>query len=90
MSWLKYRRRKKFLEQINRIIPLGERIALIQPCNYKGEHGNMPYDLELIRYQINRHPSQIKKLKKSGQYKAGNANIRNHPSAPKWNTSSLW
>ena len=41
-------KKKEFLEQINRIIPWGEWIALIQPCNYKGERGNKPYDLELM------------------------------------------
>ena len=41
-------KKKEFLEQINRIIPWGEWIALIQPCYYKGERGNKPYDLELI------------------------------------------
>ena len=49
MSWRKCGRRKKeFLGQINRIIPWGEWIALIQPCYYKGERGNKPYDLELM------------------------------------------
>ncbi len=41
-------KKKEFLEQINRIIPWGEWITLIQPCYYKGERGNKPYDLELI------------------------------------------
>ena len=41
-------KKKEFLEQINRIIPWGEWIALIQPCYYKGERGNKPYDLELM------------------------------------------
>lgn len=144
-------KKKEFLEQINRIIPWGEWITLIQPSYYKGERGNKPYDLEVmlriymlqnlydlsdegtvaeaidsrafsdfcrvdssnqvpngdtlgrfrnlliqndlqeklfmqgaekredaivrnnkgkkIRYQINRRPSQIKKLSRSGQYK---------------------
>lgn len=39
-------RKKEFLEQINRIIPWGEWIALIRPSYYKGERGNKPYDLE--------------------------------------------
>ena len=30
-------KKKEFLEQINRIIPWGEWIALIQPCYYKDE-----------------------------------------------------
>ena len=41
-------KKKEFLDQINRIIPWGEWIALIQPCYYKGERGNKPYDLELM------------------------------------------
>ena len=41
-------KKKEFLEQINCIIPWGEWIALIQPCYYKGERGNKPYDLELM------------------------------------------
>ena len=41
-------KKKAFLEQIDRIIPWGEWIALIQPCYYKGERGNKPYDLELM------------------------------------------
>ena len=41
-------KKKEFLEQINRIIPWGEWIALIQPSYYKGERGNKPYDLELM------------------------------------------
>ena len=41
-------KKKEFLEQINRIIPWGEWLALIQPCYYKGERGNKPYDLELM------------------------------------------
>ena len=41
-------KKKEFLDQINRIIPWGEWIALIQPFYYKGERGNKPYDLELM------------------------------------------
>lgn len=41
-------KKKEFLEQIDRIIPWGEWIALIQPSYYKGERGNKPYDLELM------------------------------------------
>ena len=41
-------KKKEFLEQINRIIPWAEWITLIQPCYYKGERGNKPYDLELM------------------------------------------
>ena len=41
-------KKKEFLEQIDRIIPWDEWIALIQPCYYKGERGNKPYALELM------------------------------------------
>ena len=41
-------KKKEFLAQIDRIIPWGEWIALIQPFYYKGEHGNKPYNLELM------------------------------------------
>ena len=41
-------KKKEFLSRIDRIIPWGEWIALIQPCYYKGERGNKPYDLELM------------------------------------------
>ena len=40
--------KKEFLEKIERIIPFDERIGIIRPCYYKGEHGNKPYDLELM------------------------------------------
>jgi IS5 family transposase len=39
-------KKKEFLAEIDRIVPWGEWIALIQPCYYKGERGNKPYDLE--------------------------------------------
>ena len=39
-------KKKEFLTKIDRIIPWGEWIALIQPYYYKGERGNKPYDLE--------------------------------------------
>ena len=41
-------KKKEFLEQIERIVPWGEWLALIKPCYYKGERGNKPYDLELM------------------------------------------
>ena len=41
-------KKKEFLEQMERIIPWGEWIALIQPCYYEGERGNKPYKLELM------------------------------------------
>ena len=41
-------KKKEFPEQIERIVPWGEWITLIKPCYYKGEHGNKPYELELM------------------------------------------
>ena len=41
-------KKKEFLEQIERIVPLNEWVAMIKPCYYKGECGNKPYDLELM------------------------------------------
>ena len=41
-------KKKEFLEQMDRIIPWDERVAIIQPCYYKGERGNKPYALELM------------------------------------------
>ena len=41
-------KKKEFLEQMDRIIPWDEWIALIEPCYYKGERGNKPYSLELL------------------------------------------
>ena len=41
-------KKKEFLEQMERIIPWDEWKTLIQPCYYKGERGNKPYELELM------------------------------------------
>jgi IS5 family transposase len=41
-------KKKEFLGQIERIVPWGEWITIIQPCYYKGERGNKPYNLELM------------------------------------------
>lgn len=41
-------KKKEFLEQIERIVPWSEWLALIKTCYYKGERGNKPYDLELM------------------------------------------
>jgi IS5 family transposase len=41
-------KKKEFLTQIERIVPWGEWVAIIQPCYFKGERGNKPYDLELM------------------------------------------
>lgn len=40
--------KKEFLEQMDQLIPWSEWVELIKPCYYKGEHGNKPYDLELM------------------------------------------
>lgn len=41
-------KKKKFLDQIERIIPWKEWLAIIRPCYYKGERGNKPYPLEVM------------------------------------------
>lgn len=41
-------KKKEFLTQMDRIIPWGEWVRIVQPCYYKGERGNKPYDLELM------------------------------------------
>ena len=41
-------KKKEFLSQIERIIPWGEWLSMIEPCYYKGERGNKPYGLELM------------------------------------------
>ena len=41
-------KKKEFLSQIERIVPWGEWLALIQPCYYKGVRGNKPYPLEIM------------------------------------------
>lgn len=40
--------KKEFLEKMERIIPWEEMKKIIEPCYYKGEHGNKPYPLELM------------------------------------------
>lgn len=46
-------KKKEFLEQIERIIPWGEWIAMIKPHYYKGERGNKPYELEkMLRLHV--------------------------------------
>ena len=42
-------KKKEFLDQIERIVPWKEWLAMIQPCYYKGERGNKPYPLEIRR-----------------------------------------
>ena len=41
-------KKKEFLSQIERIVPWGGWLAMIQPCYYKGERGNNPYPLEIM------------------------------------------
>lgn len=41
-------RKKEFLEQMDKIIPWGEWVSLVEPCYYKGERGNKPFNLELM------------------------------------------
>ena len=41
-------KKKEFPEQIERIVPWNEWVAMIKPCYYKGECRNKPYDLELM------------------------------------------
>ena len=48
MSWRRQKRKKEFLEQIERIIPWSEWITIIKPHCFKGERGNKPFDLELM------------------------------------------
>lgn len=41
-------KKREFLDQIERIVPWKEWLAMIQPCYYKGERGNKPYPLETM------------------------------------------
>ena len=43
-----------FLEQMNRLVPWGNWVGIIEPYYYKGERGNKPYDLELGRGEARR------------------------------------
>ncbi len=46
-------KKKEFLEQIERIVPWGEWVAMIKPHYYKGERGNKPYELEkMLRLHV--------------------------------------
>ena len=56
--------KKEFLEKIERIIPFDEWIGIIRPCYYKGEHGNKPYDLELMLRIFIAAPSSTKNMDK--------------------------
>ena len=59
------RTKKEFPEQIERIAPWNEWVAMIQPCYYKGERGNKPYDLELmLRLYLIQNP-RVKRHKTS-------------------------
>ena len=39
-------KKKEFLNRIDRIVPWGEWLMIIEPHYYKGERGNKPYDKE--------------------------------------------
>ncbi len=41
-------KKKEFLDIMDRMIPWSEWVAMVEPCYYKGERGNKPYDLELM------------------------------------------
>ena len=41
-------RKKDFLGRMDKLIPWEELTSLVKPCYYKGEHGNKPYELELM------------------------------------------
>ena len=41
--------KKELLERMEEIIPWAEWEKIVQPYYYKGERGNKPYPLELIR-----------------------------------------
>ena len=41
-------KKKEFLSQIERAVPWGEWLAMIQPCDNKGERGNKPYLPEIM------------------------------------------
>ena len=59
------RTKKEFPEQIERIAPWNELVAMIKPCYYKGERGNKPYDLELmLRLYLIQNP-RVKRHKTS-------------------------
>ena len=46
-------KKKEFLEQIEKIVPWAEWIAMIKPHYYKGERGNKPYELEkMLRLHV--------------------------------------
>ncbi len=40
--------KKEIQEQLDRLVPWDEWVKKILPHYYKGEHGNKPYDLELM------------------------------------------
>ena len=41
-------KKKEFLNRIDRIVPWGEWLKIVEPHYYKGERGNKPYDKELM------------------------------------------
>ena len=40
--------KKVFLKQMEKLVPWDKWLVIIEPCYYKGERGNKPYDLELM------------------------------------------
>lgn len=45
--------KKEFLNQMDRIVPWDEWVAIIKPHYYRGERGNKPYDPErMLRIHI--------------------------------------
>ena len=45
-------KKREFLAEIDRIVPWEKWISIIKPYYYKGERGNMPYDLERMLSNI--------------------------------------
>jgi hypothetical protein len=52
-------KKKEFLEQLERIIPLSEWMAEKRPHYYKGERGNKPFEQELM---LRIHLIRLKKI----------------------------
>ena len=63
-------KREEFLEQMDRIIPWGEWIALIQPCYNEGERGNKPYKLESVSISKNQPISYQRRIER-GEFISG-------------------
>ena len=50
--------KKEFLDKIESIIPWDTFVGIIEPCYYKGERGNKPYDLELMLRIFAKHDAE--------------------------------